>query len=591
MRTTIPNIWLAMWVFLLAMACTAAGQIIYVDDDGPADFDNIQAAIADANDGDTVEIKPGTYTGDGNRDIDFLGKAITVRSIDPCNSDVVAATIIDCQGSKSEPHRGFKFVSSEETDSVLAGLTITNGYAPRDMSWDPTMVPVGGAILCDGSSPTISYCTIANNWSNWSGGGIFCRDSSLTISQCSVINNTANFYGGGIFCYRGNPTIIYSTISGNMAEQFSGGGIYCHYDTTPTIRHCVITGNSTGGYAGGVHYRGGNLTIQHCTIASNSADNYTGGGIHCWENCNLLVSHCILWDNTSKNDSQISLGNKCDMYVCYSDLQEGQAAIYVEDSTFEWGEGNIDADPCFVAPGYWVDVSEPNIPVEPNDPNAVWIDGDYHLQSQAGRWDPNSQTWGTDANTSPCIDAGDSNSDWTAELWPHGGCINMGAYGGTPEASMSLSDAGNIADLNIEGSVDYRDMVVFTEKWLYEAVLLAEDLNRDGFVNFTDFAIFADNWRRPPGQASNPHPYNRATGVDLTADLSWTAGANATSHDVYFGTSSSPPFIRNQTAKTFDPGTMTISTTYYWRIDEVNAWGKTTGTLWYFTTTTGPPPL
>ncbi len=39
--------------------------------------------------------------------------------------------------------------------------------------------------------------------------------------------------------------------------------------------------------------------------------------------------------------------------------------------------------------------------------------------------------------TSPCIDAGDPNSDWTGETWPHGGRINMGAYGGTREASMS----------------------------------------------------------------------------------------------------------------------------------------------------------
>jgi hypothetical protein len=71
--------------------------------------------------------------------------------------------------------------------------------------------------------------------------------------------------------------------------------------------------------------------------------------------------------------------------------------------------------------------------------------------------------------------------------------------------------------------------------------------------------------------------------------LSWTAGAFAESHDVYFGTSSTPPFIQNQIATTFEAGTMTIGTTYYWRIDEVGAYGTTTGEVWRFTTA-GPPP-
>jgi hypothetical protein len=89
-----------------------------------------------------------------------------------------------------------------------------------------------------------------------------------------------------------------------------------------------------------------------------------------------------------------------------------------------------------------------------------------------------------------------------------------------------------------------------------------------------------------PAQASNPGPSNSATDVSITADLSWTAGSGATSHDVYFGTSSPGSFQGNQTATTFDTGTMSNNTTYYWRIDEVNAGGTTTGTVWSFTTET-----
>jgi hypothetical protein len=79
------------------------------------------------------------------------------------------------------------------------------------------------------------------------------------------------------------------------------------------------------------------------------------------------------------------------------------------------------------------------------------------------------------------------------------------------------------------------------------------------------------------------HPDDRERNVDINDDLIWTAGADAISHDVYFGTTNPPPFIRNQTATTYEPGKMAENTGYYWRIDEVNVWGKTTGTSWRFT--------
>jgi len=94
-----------------------------------------------------------------------------------------------------------------------------------------------------------------------------------------------------------------------------------------------------------------------------------------------------------------------------------------------------------------------------------------------------------------------------------------------------------------------------------------------------------------PGQASNPSPADMAAEVSIDADLSWTAGSNATSHDVYFGTDPTPDaseFQGNQTDITFDLGTLDYETTYYWRIDEVGPGGTTTGLVWRFTTE-GPP--
>ncbi|MFA6129337.1 MAG: discoidin domain-containing protein, partial [Bacteroidales bacterium] len=90
-----------------------------------------------------------------------------------------------------------------------------------------------------------------------------------------------------------------------------------------------------------------------------------------------------------------------------------------------------------------------------------------------------------------------------------------------------------------------------------------------------------------PGQATNPSPSNDSTGVAINKDLSWTAGSSATSHDVYFGTSNPPAFVQNQAGTSYDPGILSNSTTYYWRIDEKNASGVTEGSVWSFTTESG----
>ena len=164
------------------------------------------------------------------------------------------------------------------------------------------------------------------------------------------------------------------------------------------------------------------------------------------------------------------------MKVSYCDIEGGQEDIYVSTGgTIDWGSGNIDEDPCFA------------------NPNSA----DCHLQSQAGRWDPNDECWVYDGVTSPCIDAGDPNGlycDYAAELWPHGFRVNMGAYGNTPEASMSSEIIGNIADLNHDGFVNLEDYSFWVMNWMKEELLLAADLDRNGKVNLPDALMFLDNW-------------------------------------------------------------------------------------------------
>ncbi|MHC4867880.1 MAG: Ig-like domain-containing protein, partial [Planctomycetota bacterium] len=94
-----------------------------------------------------------------------------------------------------------------------------------------------------------------------------------------------------------------------------------------------------------------------------------------------------------------------------------------------------------------------------------------------------------------------------------------------------------------------------------------------------------------PGPASYPSPADGATEVSTTAQLSWTAGSDTTSHKVYFGTVDPPPFVQNQSGTTFDPGLLDNDVTYYWQIDEIGPGGITLGAVWSFTAEPVPPLL
>ena len=289
------NIVVAFLVVLAICGTTLAGRIITVDNDGPADFNNIQAAINDSNDGDTIIVCTGTYTGQGNRDIDFIGKAITVRSINPEDPCIVAATVIDCNGSGADPHRGFNFVSGENELSVLKGLTITNGYFSK-----------GSAIYCYQSSPVIANCVITNNRvlasapfpSFPDGSSIDCENSSPVITDCVVVGNISESGDGGIGCYGpGNPIITNCIISENTGTGIVSIDDYLRSrrsrrsDAVSQVTNCIITNNTGSGLAGNFS------EISNCTITGNEiGGGIIGGGIFSpSENC--VVSNCIISDN------------------------------------------------------------------------------------------------------------------------------------------------------------------------------------------------------------------------------------------------------------------------------------------------------
>ncbi len=201
---------------LLLAAQTATGTRFLVRPGGGGDFPTIQQAVAASSDGDSVILGMGTFRGEGNRDIDFLGKAITIASEggDP------RLCVIDCEGSVDAPRRGFVFQTHEGSGSLLQAIKIVNGYAAR-----------GGGMLCKGASPTLRELVLSGN-SAQDGGGIACDRASPVIENCAFVRNLVINNGGGILCgveFGDNSSAIIRNCTFESNDAFAGGGIHCAY--------------------------------------------------------------------------------------------------------------------------------------------------------------------------------------------------------------------------------------------------------------------------------------------------------------------------------------------------------------------------
>jgi predicted outer membrane repeat protein len=194
---------------LVLLSYRAFGDVYVVDPHGTGDFPTIQAAVDAAADGDIIELTDGTFTGDGNRDVDLLNKSLTVRS-----QGGPEVCIIDCDGSASEPHRAFVQRLPAEPDPVLEGMTIVNGYHV----W-------GGAVYLAYSSPTIADCVFRENVSPGSEGGAICCEESASpyVVGCFFSDNSAQNGGAVAVCAAGYASFVECTFVRNRA--FMGGGI------------------------------------------------------------------------------------------------------------------------------------------------------------------------------------------------------------------------------------------------------------------------------------------------------------------------------------------------------------------------------
>jgi predicted outer membrane repeat protein len=474
----------------------------------PYNFPTIQEAIDEAVDGQTVFVADGIYRGYGNYDIEFLGKAITVRSVTSAEN-----CIIDCRGDYGERNIGFYFVREENEQSVLDGFTITGAYqtaircdrskptirncvfrdnnatgvvcyesAPligncRFVGNEPVeftsvvsvvgnLEPVkvsnctflfnstklfygnstimcaegevvisdsvikyndgngsGAGVFVGGGSAIIERCIIEGN-SCWDkGGGVYCLNSELTVKD-SIIRKNRSSRGGGMFVRESKAEIVGSKVCDNEALELGiapwGGGIYC-YESEVTISHCEINGNYSHDTGGGIYLRKCSGQVDNNLIAGNWCIN-GGGGIYLFEsdigihsstvvenrsvenyaggvfglNTSALVENCVLWGNEIVNNEPYKNEQ------LENEGGELLTSFCVVKGGWE-GEGNIDAEPLFIAGGYWDD----NGTAEDIEDD-FWTAGDYRLLGH-----------------SPCVDAGDPDYPAYSDEFDLGGNLRV----------------------------------------------------------------------------------------------------------------------------------------------------------------------
>jgi predicted outer membrane repeat protein len=346
----------------------------------------------------------------------------------------------------------------------------------------------GGAVAHNGGVLELIDCEFVNNSVSWSsshydgtrGGALWAGTSEKVVIQNCIFNRNAAPLGGAIRGY-GNGQIDNCVFTDNLAEY--GGALFGFPDST--IENCIFSGNRAV-EGGALCTDGWGPNLINCTLADNWAQNSKAIGCispgRGGRSLVMTITNCILWngfDEIRLNEDKLRY-----ITITHTNIQGGWPS-------WPW-QGIIYSDPCFAKPGYWIHANDPNVIVEPNDPNAVWIIGDYHLKSQAGRYDPISESWAVDEVTSPCIDAGDPNSPVAFEPRPNGSIVNMGAYGGTVEASKSHFDGfvcntHMTGDINADCKVDLVDLIAVIAQWtngvapiLEERPLLVVDQPRDG---------------------------------------------------------------------------------------------------------------
>ncbi len=324
---------------LLVLSGGSSAGTIHVGLGGGYTHNTIQSGVDAAFTGDTVLVHNGTYTGIGNRNIDFQGKNINLKSVNGRQN-----TTIDLQNSS----RAFHFHSGETRDAVVDGFNIVNGLVSNN----------GGAIYSFNSSPTIKNSRFYNNRTtgDTKGGAIYFTSGANGAIMNSIFDSNEGRHGGAVAARDGSDILVSGSLFQYNHSRYDGGGMWTRYSTVDVessifryntggggvrfdVGECSVTNSLFYGnqstYAGGIRLDNGHLTIMHTTVTGNIlADSY-GGGVFMGSTGELTMIDSIVWGN---DHSSVYLHQESSVRsITYSDIEGGWAGL-----------GNIDADPLFL---------------------------------------------------------------------------------------------------------------------------------------------------------------------------------------------------------------------------------------------------
>ncbi|MBN2171008.1 MAG: hypothetical protein JW819_06805 [Candidatus Krumholzibacteriota bacterium] len=314
----------------LAVPASAAEHLVRAN--GSGDQPTIAAALAVAISGDTITLADGTFSGPGNRDLDFESRPLLLRS----QSGDPDACVIDCGGGPGEGHRGLRFHMGEGPTAVVRGITITGGFLQAGGD------EAGGAVLCEGASPTFEHCVFAGNQAHV-GGGLCIRGGSPLLQDCRIASNRAIWCGGGIACEQGAaPLLTDCQLTDNLADY--GGGVLCD-QASPELTGCAVLANEALQRGGGLY--GGDWSrpiLSACTLAANAAP--AGSGLSAVFQAEVSLTRCLVVLGTGSAAVEVLYGAEVRLECSgvwgnsggdWNDAIAGQLGL----------DGNIDDDPQF----------------------------------------------------------------------------------------------------------------------------------------------------------------------------------------------------------------------------------------------------
>jgi hypothetical protein len=328
---TVPGLAYLALAAILASGCSedcptdpCQGRVLWVSPEGQGSYPTIQHAVDAARDGDTIELADGRFEGTGNRDIDLLGKAITIRSM----GITADACTIDCQGSEDDPHRAFHFHQGEDNATRVEGITIINGFSATH----------GGAILCDKeSSPELAGLVITGCFANNQGGGLYATGASKpVVSSCHFVSNAARG-GGAISTFGASPVIRQSRIERNRGLLGGGIELWVSAAGEPLVEGCTFVKNR-GGSGGAMFIQQCQPVITDCYSSCNWGN--FGGFIFCAE-ASPVVKRCTSFrDTTDHWGSALHCQGRCEPHFISCTLSHGYSggetsgsAIHVHDNS------------------------------------------------------------------------------------------------------------------------------------------------------------------------------------------------------------------------------------------------------------------